>query len=83
MNTGLQNVTLSIPKSDMNFFYELTRKMGWEVRPKQYVVEDAPPLYTMEEINARIDEAEAEIDDDKCMSSEVAHRKMKQYIDCL
>ncbi|WP_018665895.1 hypothetical protein [Bacteroides gallinarum] len=42
--------------------------------------EDNLPVYTVEELNARIDEAEAEFENGEGIPSEVAHRRMKQFI---
>lgn len=40
----------------------------------------SPAPYTMEELNARIDEAEAEFKAGEGIPSEVAHQRMKQFI---
>lgn len=38
------------------------------------------PAYTMEELNARMDEAEAEFEAGEGIAAEVAHQRMKQFI---
>lgn len=38
MESTLQNVCLNIPKSDMKFFRELAKKMGWTVESKESVL---------------------------------------------
>lgn len=38
------------------------------------------PTYTMEELNARIDEAEMDFDSGEGIPTEVAHQRMKQFI---
>lgn len=42
--------------------------------------EDELPIYTVEELNARIDESEVEFENGEGIPSEVAHRRMKQFI---
>lgn len=49
------------------------------LRAEKLKSEDAAP-YTMEELNARIDEAEAEFKAGEGIPSEVAHQRMKQFI---
>lgn len=49
------------------------------VRAEKMKTEDTVP-YTMEELNARIDEAEAEFETGEGIPAEVAHQRMKQFV---
>lgn len=50
-----------------------------KVKTEKPVAEERTP-YTMEELNARMDEAEAEFEAGEGMVSEVAHQRMRQFI---
>lgn len=58
-NVLTQTFELNVPKVEVDFFKALVAKMGWTMR-KISAPETLRPLrrYTMEEVNAMIDEAE-------------------------
>ena len=58
-NVLTQTFELNVPKVEVEFFKALVAKMGWTMHKKS-TPETMPPLrrYTMEEVNAMIDEAE-------------------------
>lgn len=39
MNTAMQTVNVGIPSSEMKFFQELAKKMGWEIRTPERVLD--------------------------------------------
>ncbi|MDO5421971.1 MAG: hypothetical protein Q4F50_18235 [Bacteroides sp.] len=50
-----------------------------KLRAERLKVEELAP-YTVEELDARIDEAETEFEAGKGVAAEVAHQRMKQFI---
>lgn len=39
MNTAIQTVNVGIPSSEMKLFQELAKKMGWEIRTPERVLD--------------------------------------------
>jgi hypothetical protein len=39
MEAAIENIYLNIPKTDMHFFTELAKKMGWSIDTKKRFVE--------------------------------------------
>ena len=77
---------LALPAGDRHWLQDKLKVYESEeeehLTPKVYESEEEEHLtpYTMEELNARIDQALADVKAGRTISSEEAHRQMKEYI---
>lgn len=55
MEAVMQDIFLTIPKSDLSFFRQLAMRMRWKVQVKEEQL-DEPRLAKRKEIDARLDE---------------------------
>ena len=74
---NMENVTLSLPHTDLSVLRALSKRMGWKMKTHRKSVTPPPCQYTEEEVEQRVLQATSDVDAGRNM---MTHEEFKKLV---